>query len=129
MPPCLWKYHHGIPFCIVTIEVFSSHSAANRVEISSAGDERDVFACCRQPPADISADRTRTNNCDLHARIRNGFKTNTASSAAARFMIAAATNTPRHPAEEAPIKLLSGTRRDATPFATYSNPEFAEANF
>ena len=44
-------------------------------------------------------------------------------------MIAAVMNTPRHPAADAPIKLLSGTSNEATPFATYNNPEFADANF
>jgi hypothetical protein len=28
-PPCLWKYHHGMPFCIVTIEVLALQSAAS----------------------------------------------------------------------------------------------------
>ena len=96
-----------------------AHSvAANGLKICAAGDERDVLSGCREPSAYIATDCPCTNDRDLHARARNGFKTNIANNAATRFMTAAVMNTPRHPAADAPIKLLSGTSNEATPFAT-----------
>ena len=105
----------------------SHPGASNGVEVRATRDERDVLTGGGQPPADVAANRTRTDDGDLHGRARSGRSTKIASSAATKFMIAATTKTPRHPAADAPIRLLNGTTSDATPLATYSKPALADA--
>ena len=52
-----------------------------------------------------------------------------AMAAATKFDTLAARNTVRHPPPDAAITLVSGTSSAAVPFAVYSRPAFALANF
>ena len=51
-------------------------------------------------------------------RARKGFSTAIARMAATKFIPAAAIKTPFQPAEDAAMRLASGTTSEATPFAT-----------
>src|SRR5262249_35013867 len=127
-------------------------SALNRVQVRAARDEGDLFPGSREQPADVSADRTGADHGDLHfasfmlvaltttgdavsaeltARMcaRSGLRMNNAIAAAMKFEMLAARNTLRHPPPDAAITLVSGTSSAAVPFAVYSSPAFALANF